>query len=104
MDGAATPVSWSHQLAPAGTAGVINQPNMEVGGRERNAGAGAGQLCWRPQLSTLQGWDPFQAAPTPTPSSSCTLLVMVVGARVSYRLLPRGCSCCARSTDRRTQE
>lgn len=28
----------------------------------------------------------------------------MVGARVSYRLLPRDCSCSARSTDRKAQE
>ena len=37
----------------------------------------------------------------PTPFLSCRILIRVVGAGVSYRLLPRGCSCSARSMDRK---
>lgn len=39
MDAAATPGNWGHPLAAAGTAGVINQPDKEVG-----VGWGVGRL------------------------------------------------------------
>lgn len=59
MDGAATPVNWGHQLAPAGTAGVINQPDMEGEGAERWGRGRAAQLAssapYPPGLGPLPG-------------------------------------------------
>lgn len=43
MDGAARPVNWGHPLAPAGTAGVINQPDKEVGVGVERLGPGQGR-------------------------------------------------------------
>lgn len=37
----------------------------------KHLGPGQGPLSWRPQLGTTRGWDPLQAAPTPTPLPYC---------------------------------
>lgn len=47
------------------------------------------------------GLGPLPGRSHPTPFLSCRILIRVVGAGVSYRLLPRGCSCSARSMDRK---
>lgn len=71
---------------------------------EDRLGPRAGLLSWCPRLGTIWGWDPFQGAPTPPPSLSCRILIRVVGALVSYLLVPRGCSYRARSMDRKTRK
>ena len=48
--------------------------------------------------------EPLPGRSHATPFLSCRILIRAVGAGVSYRLLPRGCSCSGRSMDRRTQQ
>lgn len=93
MDGAARPVNCGHQLAPSGPAGVINQPSKKMG-------VGVGGNAWGPgqafQLTSSAQYNPelgpFPDRSHPTPSLSCRILIRVAGARISYRLLPRGCA------------
>lgn len=103
MDGAATPVNWGHHLAPTGTAGIINQPSNEVGVEVERSGPGQGHSAGVLSSVPSRVGTPSRPFPPPPPSLLCRIL-RVVGARVSYRLLPGGCSCSPRSMDRRTQE
>lgn len=86
-------------LAPAGTAGVISQQGVGGGGWNVWAQGRTTQLVSSTRYHP--GLGPLPGRSHPTPFLSCRILIRVVGAGVSYRLLPRGCSCSARSMDRK---